>query len=158
MASQRSAKPTGRSELLTQAVLQHLGQFIPFTFSFLLSHRMPRISCVAHTTGCLLPPPPPSSRWPPPQAPLICLTPLSDHAQRGGRVSTYWVHSRCQVLQQAPSATPGSVYTSVGFKRVSATRIKAQHSRTSVSTILFIRCSVYWRTAHGATCLPPSPP
>lgn len=37
----------------------------------------------------------------PPQAPLICLTPLSDHAQQGVRVGTYWVHSRCQVLQQA---------------------------------------------------------
>ena len=43
----------------------------------------------------------------PQQAPLICLTPLSDHAQQGVRVSTYWVHSCCQVLKQARQPCQG---------------------------------------------------
>lgn len=49
-----------------------------------------------------------------------------------------------------------SVYTSVGFKSVSTTQIKAQHSRTSVSPFYSIWCSVCWQTADRATCLPPS--
>lgn len=53
-----------------------------------LFHCMSRISCIAYTTGCLLPPSLSLSLGPP-QAPLICLTPLSDHAQQGVRVSTY---------------------------------------------------------------------
>lgn len=55
-----------------------------------------------------------------------------------------------------PSAMPGTAYTSVGFKSVSTTQIKARHSRTSVSPFYSIWCSVYWHTACTATCLPPS--
>lgn len=42
-----------------------------------------------------------------------------------------------------------SIYTSVGFKSVSTTQIKAQHSGTSVSPFYSIWCSVRWRAADG---------
>lgn len=52
-----------------------------------------------------------------------------------------------------PSAMPGTAYTSVGFKSMSTTQIKAQHSRTSVSPFYSIWCCVYWQSADRATCL-----
>lgn len=92
----------------------------------------------------------------PPQAPLICLTPLSDRSQQGVRVGTYWVHSRCQVVQQARQPCQGQRSLRQSLKVRSPLEIKAQHSRTSVSSFYSIWCSVYWQTADGATCLPAS--
>lgn len=131
---------------------------VPTPSSFPL-HVLDQLHCLYHRMSASFPPslslffaPPPT----PPRAPLICLTPLSDRAQQAVGVSTYWVHSRCQVLQQARQPCQGAAYTSVGFKSLSTTQIKAQHSRTSVSPFYSIWCSVYWQSADAATCLPPS--
>lgn len=51
-----------------------------------------------------------------------------------------------------------SLFTSVGFKGISTTQIKAQHSRTSVSPFYSIWCIVHWQNSERATCLPPSQP
>lgn len=69
-------------------------------------------------------------------------------------------------LQSAPAADQSatvrtdlsSLFTSVGFKGVSTTQIKAQHSPTSVSPFYSIWCIVYWQNSERATCLPPPQP
>lgn len=46
------------------------------------------------------------------QAPLICLTPLSDRAQQGVGVGTYQVHRRCQSSSRPVSHARDSAYFS----------------------------------------------
>lgn len=118
-----------------------------------------RISCIAYATGCL----PSSVSYSLSLslfAPSTGFSHLLDTLVRpcpARSQSRYLLGSQPLSSPPAgPSAMPGTAYTSVGFKSVSTTQIKAQHSRTSVSPFYSIWCSVYWQTADGATCLPPS--
>lgn len=115
---------------------------------------MSRISCIAYTTGCLLPPS--LSLFRPSTGSSHLLDTLVRPCPARSQ-SQYLLGSQPLSSPPAgPSAMPGTVYTSVGFKSVSTTQIKAQHSRTSVSLFYSIWCSVYWQTADEATCLPQS--
>lgn len=112
---------------------------------------MSRISRIAYTAGCLLPP-------------SLSLSTGSTHLLDtlvrpcpARSQSRYLLGSQTLSSPPAgPSAMPGTAYTSVGFKSVSTTQIKAQHSGTSVSPFYSIWCGVYWQTADRATCLPAS--
>lgn len=115
---------------------------------------MSRISCIAYTTGCLLPPS--LSLFRPSTGSSHLLDTLVRPCPARSQ-SQYLLGSQPLSSPPAgPSAMAGTVYTSVGFKSVSTTQIKAQHSRTSVSPFYSIWCSVYWQTADRATCLQPS--
>lgn len=114
---------------------------------------MSRISCIAYMTRCLLPPFLSLLRPSAGSSHLLdtLVRPCPARSQ-----SRYLLGSEPLSSPPAgPSAMAGTVYTSVGFKSVSTTQIKAQRRRTSVSPFYSIWCSVHWQTADGATCLPP---
>lgn len=98
---QRNTQPAGNAR---RAVGQHLAQCILCTFPSLPLHASDQLRGLHRRMSA---PSVSSSRLAPPQTPLICLTTLSDHAQPGVRVSTYWVHRRCQVLQRARQPCQG---------------------------------------------------
>lgn len=115
---------------------------------------MSRISCVAYTTGCLLPPSLSPFRPSTGSSHLLdtLVRPCPARSQRQYLLGSQPLSSP----PAGPSAVPATVYTSVGFKGVSTTQIKAQHSRTSVLPFYSIWCSAHWQAADTATCLPPS--
>lgn len=143
MASECHANPVRVPDTSSCATPMHSVHVSP------LFHCMSRISCIAYTTGCLLPPSLSLFR------PSTGSSHLLDTLVRPCPArSQYLLGSQPLSSPPAgPSAMPGTAYTSVGFKSMSTTQIKAQHSRTSVSPFYSIWCCVYWQSADRATCL-----